>query len=176
MKTQSTTKRRVPHASRRIIARKFTQTGTRLSPCIEITCTLLHKETFKQFVAHCRQIIQDNGYHFFGAFDHHAVAPPESHLAQTTNLYFGRPEQGTPLMEAYPELAVKLPFCICVSQQQKQKTRRSSSNTHTQHVRMMFVNPFTDHPQWRQPALRTHKMISQLLMTLCRARHSTRVQ
>lgn len=73
---------------------------------------------YSQTRSRLMQAVADNDLVLFGEFDH-ARAAQKSNLKMppTTVLVLGNPEGGTPLMLAYPELALDLPFRVLISQQ-----------------------------------------------------------
>lgn len=61
--------------------------------------------------------VSGNGLVLFGEFDHAKAAHNVGlTMPPTTVLVFGNPKGGTPLMLAYPELALDLPFRVLISQ------------------------------------------------------------
>ena len=118
--------------------------------------TLPHSKTFEDTIQHVKDVISKEGFHVFGQFDHHRVAPQGSSLAPTTNIYFGKPEQGTPLMMKDPALAVRLPFCMSVHLE-------PTSNM----VTLTCMNPFLGLKKYSQPAYNTQQLLHALLNTIC---------
>ena len=107
---------------------------------------------WQQTLAHVRTVLTDSGFHVFTTIDHARAAPTP--LPPTTNIYFGSPQQGTPLMRRDPALAAVLPMVASVHQ------RTPTSVTCT------LVNPFARLPKYNNVAKHVDTQLLDVLRRL----------
>ncbi len=71
--------------------------------------------TVDETVARLQQVIAENGLKLFAVFDHGGEAAANGLvLRETKVVVFGNPAAGTPIMEAYPLVALDLPLRVLV--------------------------------------------------------------
>lgn len=73
---------------------------------------------YQQTREHLFATIENNNLVLFGEFDH-AKAAKNAGLTMlpTTVIVFGNPKGGTPLMQAYPDMALDLPFRVLIREE-----------------------------------------------------------
>ncbi|EGT0665195.1 DUF302 domain-containing protein [Citrobacter werkmanii] len=73
---------------------------------------------YQQTREHLIAAIENNNLVLFGEFDH-AKAAKNAGLTMlpTTVIIFGNPKGGTPLMQAYPDMALDLPFRVLIREE-----------------------------------------------------------
>ena len=112
--------------------------------------TTLPSADWQRTLAHVSNVLTDSGFHVFTTIDHARVAPTS--LPPTTNIYFGSPQQGTPLMRRDPALAAVLPMVASLHQR-----------TPTTHVTCTLVNPFARLSKYHDVAKHMDKKLLDVL-------------
>ena len=101
-------------------------------------------------------LAKQRGLRIFGKVDHAQAAADAGvpALPPTVNVYFGSPEQGTPLMRQRPELAARLPLCLSVHQPEPSEKAP---------LELTLANPFVGDMTLRKPAQATDQLVGELL-------------
>ncbi|WP_247753588.1 DUF302 domain-containing protein [Citrobacter freundii] len=73
---------------------------------------------YQQTREHLIAAIESNNLVFFGEFDHAKEAKNAGlTMLPTTVIIFGNPKGGTSLMQAYPDMALDLPFRVLIREE-----------------------------------------------------------